>query len=138
MTLLERFANPDLIVQMEFSEKLLASTYVALLGIGITFLALILLWGVIEIQSRLVAGIDKKAEGVKVAPQAKAPVATGQKEAAAEPAEDFELVAVIAAALAAATGQPVNQIVVKNIRRIAGEQPAWKSAGINAQFFKRM
>ncbi len=132
MTLLERFADPDLIVQMEFSQKVLASTYVALLGMGITFLALILLWGVIEIQSRLVAGIDKKTEAVKVAPKAKAP------EVKAAVTEDLELVAVITAALAAATGQPMNQIVVKNIRRIAGEQPAWKSAGINAQFFKRM
>lgn len=137
MTLLERFANPDIIKAMPFGEKMLASGYVAILGMGITFLALIILWGTISVMSRTIAGIENRKTVVKVAPQAPAP-ATATVEPEETAFDDMELVAVITAAIAAATDRPASRIVVRDIRRAGGEQPAWRQAGIQRQVSKRM
>lgn len=134
MSLLERFADPGLIGAMSFGEKMLASVYVAMLGMGITFLALVLLWAAIAAMSRILASAEKRkaAPAVMVAPQA---AAVPQ----AEPAQDeSELVAVIAAAIAAATGRDIERIVVRDIRRVGEGQPIWRQAGIQRQVSKRM
>lgn len=136
MTLLERFADPSLITNMTTGEKMLASTYVTILGMGITFLALITLWIAITMLTRVIHGIEnkqKQAAVVKTQPQAAAPVVEIVEET-----DDLELVAVITAAIAAATNQPMNQIVVKNIRRVSGNIPTWQQMGINNQLAKRM
>lgn len=136
MTLLERFADPSLIINMTFGEKMLASTYVTILGMGITFLALIILWVAIALLTRVIHGIENKEKQVKVVktqPQTAAPVVEIVEET-----DDLELVAVITAAIAAATNQPMNQIIVKNIRRVGGNIPTWQQMGINNQLAKRM
>jgi sodium pump decarboxylase gamma subunit len=139
MTLLERFADPSIIHSMSFGEKMMASGYVAILGMGITFIALVILWVAIAIMSRVIAGFENKKSEVKIV---KAPVKADPNPALAEvhvsEADDLELVAVLTAAIAAATQQPINQIFVRNIRRVEGNLPAWQRAGISKQVAKRM
>lgn len=136
MTLLEKFADPTLIKTLPFGEKMLASFYVAILGMGVTFLALVILWGVIALLGKFVAGFEKKEKNIKIvkeAPKAKKAVVQDVPEE-----DDFELIAVIAAAIAAATDQSVNQIFVKNIKRVEDNAATWKRAGIVSQMSNRM
>ncbi len=136
MTLLEKFADPTIIQTMPFGDKMMASFYVAILGMGVTFLALVILWGVITLLSTVVAGFEKKDKNIKVVKET-----TKAKEVVTEDipkGDDLELVAVIAAAIAAATNQPVSQIFVKNIRRTTDSATAWKKSGIASQMSSRM
>lgn len=139
MTLLERFADPTIIQSMSFGEKMMASVYVAVLGMGITFIALVILWGAIAIMSRVIAGFENKKTEVKVVKEQpvvdSSPVEASVQESASD---EKELVAVITAAIAAITEQPANQIFVRNIRRVEGNLPAWQRAGIAKQVAKRM
>ncbi len=135
MTLLERFADPSIIHSMSFGEKMMASTYVAVLGMGITFMALVTLWGAIAIMSRVIAGFENKKSEVKVVGE---PVIAAAVQVQENEADDLELVAVITAAIAVASEQPLNQIFIRNIRRVEGNLPAWQRAGIAKQVAKRM
>ena len=80
-------------------EKMIFGLTVALIGMGTVFFALVLLVGVIRVQSYLVALVERRK-----APKAAAAPAAG---AAAVPAgDDGEVTAVIAAAVAAYTRKP--------------------------------
>lgn len=126
-TLIERFANPDLIKAMPLGEKMLASLYVTLLGMAITFVALIILWVMIALMSRIL--------GTKPAPKAAAPKPAPVPKAAmpAEPAPaaeaDGQLIAVISAAIAASLETSIHNIVVTGIRRTDEQTPAWGRMG---------
>lgn len=140
MSLLERFADPGILETMSFGEKMLASTYVAILGMGITFLALVILWGAIAVMSRVIAGFeDKNKAALAVSKAAAAPAAAAPAPAVAAPeTDDMEVVAVITAAIAAMTQKPLSQIHVRSIRRLDHTLPAWQRAGIQKQVSKRM
>ncbi len=126
MTLIDRFANPDLIKTMPLGEKMLASLYVTLLGMAITFVALMLLWGMIALMSRILGTKPSKKETqVVVALQAETETAIDKKEGEIDEA----IVAVIAAAVAASMNTSVHNIVVRNIRRTQNAVPAWGNAG---------
>ncbi|MBN2259339.1 MAG: OadG family protein [Clostridiales bacterium] len=136
MTLLERFADPTIIHSMSFGDKMLASTYVTILGMGITFMALIILWGAIVILGKVVRGLEKKSAAIQIVKES--PKVQAVKSESAVEEDDYELVAVITAAIAAVTNQPINQIYVKNIRRVGDNLPVWQKAGIANQISKRM
>lgn len=125
LTLIERFANPDLIHSMSMGEKLLASTYVAILGMAITFIALIILWGCILIMSNMLNTKKPKKEAVQVAKSTPAP----QPAVVEEPQNNEELIAVITAAIAASLNTTTHNIIVKNILRVSDRSPAWNRAG---------
>ena len=138
MSLLERFADPGIIDTMSFGEKMLASSYVAILGMGITFLALVILWVAIAVMSRVIAGFENKNKAALTVAQAPAPSPVSEPVKADAEADDLELVAVITAAIAAVTQQPLSRIQVRSIRRTDPTQPAWQRAGIQRQVSKRM
>lgn len=126
LSLLERFANPDLIQNMSLGEKFLASGIVALLGMAITFVVLMIIWGLIIIMTKFVSGSQPKKEAVKIVK----PAALAPQPAATETAEDSEeLIAVITAAVAASLNTATHNIVVKNIVRMPDVTPAWGRAG---------
>lgn len=126
-TLIERFANPDLIKAMPLGEKMLASLYVTLLGMAITFVALIILWGMIALMSRL---LGTKPAPKQAAPKA-APAPKAEMPAAPAPAAeaDGQLIAVISAAIAASLETSIHNIVVTGIRRTDEQTPAWGRMG---------
>lgn len=132
MGILDRFANPEMLEQMTFGEKLMASSYVALLGMIVTFVALMIIWGLILTMTKLVGEAQqKKAVQITKVPTPKVIV-----EEAKENQE--ELIAVITAAVAASMNTSTHNIVVRNIVRIPDTTPAWGVAGRAEQMSRMM
>ena len=127
MTLMEIFSNPDVMHTLSFGEKMLASTITMIMGLGITFTVLILIWVFIAIMGKAL-GTGKKPEP---APAAAAPApAPAETKAPVEEASDDSLVAVIAAAIAAYQGANANNLVVKKITRLSGDNTPWGVSGL--------
>lgn len=139
--LMERFSDPALFVGLTTGEKAAAGLITTLMGMGTTFVILILLWGVIAFTSKLIRGADDKASAAALAksaaPQVKESGAAIAVIPAAETAQAVEstessqeLIAVIMAAIAAAEGpEVVNRLRISKIQRISGLRPAWNQAG---------
>lgn len=138
MELISNFKDPVLIEQLTLGDKISASLFVTLLGMLITFTALIVLWGLTAMYSKMVRNAEdkKKANSVvevkPAAPAAAAPAAVVPEE------DDEELVAVISAAIAAAMGTTMHNIVVRNIVRVSDSTPAWGQSGRMEQMNSRM
>lgn len=138
MELISNFKDPVLIEQLTLGDKISASLFVTLLGMLITFTALIVLWGLTAMYSKMVRNAEdkKKANSVvevkSAAPAAVAPAAVVPEE------DDEELVAVISAAIAAAMGTTMHNIVVRNIVRVSDSTPAWGQSGRMEQMNSRM
>jgi sodium pump decarboxylase gamma subunit len=126
MSLMEIFSNPDTMHSLTFGEKMLASTITMIMGLGITFTVLILIWVFIAIMGKAL-GTGKKPEP---APAAAAPAPVETKAAPVEEASDDSLVAVIAAAIAAYQGANANNLVVKKITRLSGDNTPWGVSGL--------
>jgi sodium pump decarboxylase gamma subunit len=128
MQLLENFKHADTFAQMTLGERLGATMYVILLGMGITFVALVLIWGMTALLSRFVQNIEKKSQPA-VMPAPKAP-ASAPAPAVAEAVEDpGELIAVISAAIAASMQTSMHNIVVTRISRTGDDTPVWGQKG---------
>ena len=52
MGLMEQFANPDMMHSLSVGDKLVGAGITTLMGMGITFIVLILLWGCIAIMTK--------------------------------------------------------------------------------------
>ena len=127
MTLMEIFSNPDVMHTLTFGQKMLASTITMIMGLGITFTVLILIWIFISLMGKAL-GTNKKPAAAP-APAAAAP-APAETKAPVEEASDDSLVAVIAAAIAAYQGANANNLVVKKITRLSGENTPWGVSGL--------
>ncbi len=135
MSILERLADPMEIANMTMDERLLATLYVAILGMGITFLVLIFLQYCIKFMSLLLnAGVQKSAVGVK---EANVSLERPVPEDWVQEADEEELVAVIAAAAAAFMGCSTDRIIVRNVRRLQEGAPNWAKAGLMEQMRMR-
>lgn len=126
MSLMEQFANPDTIHSLSMSEKLAGAGITTLMGMGITFVVLILLWGCIAIMTKFTYRPNK---GEKVPQTTDTAAAPSAAETVTEAAADEALIAVISAAIAAYEGGSANNLVVRKICRISGETTAWADAG---------
>ncbi|MBS7527229.1 OadG family protein [Fusibacter paucivorans] len=129
MQLLENFKHADTFVQMTLGERLAATMYVILLGMGITFTALVLIWAMTALLSKVVQSIEKKSQpAVMPAPKA---AASTPAPAVVETAEEDpgELIAVISAAIAASMQTSMHNIVVTSIRRTGDGTPVWGQKG---------
>jgi len=133
MSALENFKHAETFANMALSEKLEATGYVILLGMGITFIALIGIWAVTALMSKTIQSIEKKSEitkvngniaNVKVSEAANMPVISQ-----VDKTDDLELVAVITAAVAAAMNTSVANIHVSSIKRNSNNTPTWGIAG---------
>lgn len=136
MSLMQQFANPETFEALSMGERLTGATVTMCMGLGITFTVLCLLWIFIAIMGKCINAADNKAKAKEAAPApapAAAPAAAAPVAAAVEaPAEadNAELVAVIAAAIAAMEGKPVCDLVVRSITRTPGSTTSWSNAGI--------
>ena len=128
MSLMEIFSNPDLMHSLTFGQKMQASLITMIMGLGITFTVLILIWIFIAIMGRILGATTKKPAAAAAPAAAPAPVET--KAAPVEEASDDSLVAVIAAAIAAYQGANANNLVVKKITRLSGENTPWGISGL--------
>ena len=127
MTLMEIFSNPDVMHTLTFGQKMLASTITMIMGLGITFTVLILIWVFIAIMGKALGTGKNPAAAAAAAAPAPAPVET---KAPVEEASDDSLVAVIAAAIAAYQGANANNLVVKKITRLSGDNTPWGVSGL--------
>lgn len=131
--LLAQLANPETVKTLSFADKMLASLVVTFLGMGITFIALIILQVVIGLLARFTAQ-PKRQPAPEPAPPAPSALPAVSTSISAD--DDDELVAVISAVLAMYPTSATGDIVIRNIRKI-GSVPAWGKAGIVDQMNSR-
>lgn len=128
MGLMDKFADPALIDTLSFGEKMAGSAVTMLMGMGITFVVLCLLWGFVAIMGKAMGAVSKgdkasaKTEAAATPSGAAAPIVTAK-------ADDEIIAAVIAAAIAAYQGNGgTGSLVVRKISRISGETTLWTNA----------
>ena len=133
MHVLENFKHADTFVQMSMSDKLIATGYVIVLGMGITFVALVLIWWITVLMSKTIQKFEAKTHLTEVKSQSSKvtvsqPIPTLETLAVED---ESELVAVITAAIAFSLSTSVQSIRVTNIRRIVDATPTWGKSGRN-------
>lgn len=112
-------------VDYSFGEKMGKAGLNTLLGMGTVFIILIMISLLISLFGFIPKIMDKsKKQAPEVATQA--PVATAPVEEESELADDLELVAVIAAAIAASEGTSTDSFTVRSIRKINAKK--WQNA----------
>ena len=106
------------------------ASIVLVVGFGIVFLVLILLILILTLEGKIFTMLSKKkAPAKKAAPApAPAPVAAPAPAAAAAD-EDEEIAAVIAAVIAMYAAEGGNGLVVRSVRRVGMNTPAWSASG---------
>ncbi len=125
--LLAKFADPEVIQTLSIMDRLMAGLITTILGMGITFVALVVLQFVIGLMAKI--SQDKPAAIEQVDPQK--PVAIEQPEAAVKLKEkDEELVAAITTAIAMQLRTSVSKIVIRNIEKIEESTSTWQKTGI--------
>jgi sodium pump decarboxylase gamma subunit len=132
--LLAVFANPETMKALSFSDKLSAGLVTTVLGMGITFAALIILMFIISWMNK-VLGKSPAVPGQKNTPapaKVVAPAAVNTME------KDNELVAAITTALAMTLQTSTSNIVIRNIEKVEQSTPRWNRAGIIEQMNSRL
>lgn len=133
--LLARFADPEVMQSLSISDKLTAGLVTTILGMGITFAALIVL-------QFIISWMDKILNKTKTAPNESMPIGPTAQQQPADAVhthrDDNELVAVIAAVIALRLKTSVDNIVIKNIEKLDDRSPAWNRAGIIEQMNSRL
>jgi len=127
--LLAKFADPEVMKTLSLSDRLFAGLITTLLGMGITFVSLVILQIVMVLTAKFAAPAPTTPEE-KTLPGDE-PAVTGV-EAASE-IDDEELVAAVTTALAMQLKTSVSNIVIRNIERVEESASAWQRAGINEQ-----
>ena len=130
-TLLLQLADPQAIKNLSFLEKIAGGLVVSCLGMGITFLALIILQFIIGLLARFAAPASREPLPKTVAGSVAAVEVPDQQ------AEDEELVAIITAAIAMSLQPTGKEVIIRNIRRIKTPSLAWSRAGILDQMNNR-
>lgn len=120
--LLTKFVDPLVIKTLPLTQRLIAAFFITIMGMGITFLALIIL--------QIIIGAITKFSSHKEA-VVKDSGLHGQKKG-----NDAELneeeVAAITTALALQLGTSVDKIVIRNIEKTKGGS-SWQKAGLRDQ-----
>ncbi len=128
MGLMEKFADPSLFDSLGFGEKMLGSTVTMIMGMGITFCVLILLWAFVLLMGKFMSRAQKgdKASEKTVAAATPSEAAISQ---VAETSDQDVIAAVIAAAIAVyQENGGAGNLVVRKIRRVSGEITPWSNA----------
>lgn len=133
MEFFNTFLDPNTINSLSTSEKLLASIFVTLLGMGTTFIGLIVIQYLLGFMSKGVKAYEDNVEA-KSSPKEQ-PMATVSNEVVVPTVvveeDEEELIAILTAAVAVMMQKSTNQIVIRNVRQVNGSTLAWSSAGRN-------
>lgn len=116
-------ANSELILNMSIGEKLINSLMVTALGMGITFLVLIILFFVIKIMTFILAPKTEKISKVEK------DIIEEKESAILDDNSDDEIVAVLTAAIMAYTGGR-KKLIVRSFREIEPSLSQWTKLGI--------
>ncbi len=123
--LLAKFADPEMIKSLSMMDRLMAGLMTTILGMGITFIALVVLQFVIGLMAKL--STEKQVADPVIETQG---VITAEPSNTASSDEDEELVAAITTAIAVQLGTSVSKIAVRNIEKIEESSSTWQKAGI--------
>lgn len=130
--LLAKFANPELIQNLTVSEKLTAGLVTTVLGMGITFTALILLLFILTWMAKL---NTPKTVVAETGPAEKKTVVAEEPEPFVD---EQEIVAAITTSIAMTLQTSTSNIVIRNIERVDDSSPAWNRAGLVEQMNSRI
>jgi sodium pump decarboxylase gamma subunit len=133
--LLEIFKNPETINTLTINEKVLVSLYVTLLGMGITFVALIFLWFMTDLQTKIITTINRKPK-IKVVDSIVENKNITSENSYTE--DEDEIIAVITAAIASISQRSGKKLVIKNIVRESDHSPVWNREGLVSQINNRL
>ena len=125
MELLMKFANPEVMKTLSISERLTAGLITTLLGMGITFISLVILQVVIELMARLGS---PKTQDVEIADDEEHEVV---EDVMKNQVSDEEVVAAITTALALQLGTSVSNIIIRNIEKVDDSSSAWHKVGLS-------
>lgn len=130
MSLMELFSNPETIHSLSFGDKMAGSFITMLMGMGITFVVLIILWAFVAIMGKFMTLTTKGDKASKAETKAAATPSVAAP-AANTATTDGTLAAVIAAAIAAYQNDGgTGNLVVRKIKRLSGESTTWSNAAI--------
>ncbi len=123
--LLTKFADPETMRALTTTQRVVAGLITTALGMGITFISLVILQIIIVIMAKLTAENTVKKEKVK-------PLATTEEKGtdADKLLQDEEIVAAITTSLALQLKTSVSNIVIRNIEKVESSSPAWHKAGL--------
>lgn len=116
---------------LNFDPQMLSGAgIVFVVGFGIVFIVLILLILVLSLQAKAFASIGGRKKAPKAAPKA-APAPVPAPAPAPVPAaqEDEEEIAAVIAAVVAMYAESGNGLVVRQVRRVGANAPAWNLSG---------
>ena len=126
--LLATFSNPETIASLSASQRLIAGLVTTLLGMGITFVALIVLMIVTSLLDKIVGAEKAPAEAPHGTGAAVQDIVSNRREQ-----DDDEVVAAITSALAVMLETTETSFVVRKIRRVEDSSTSWSRAGIAEQ-----
>ena len=131
MGLMDKFADPELFTSLGMGENMAGSAVTMLMGMGITFCVLLLLWGFISVMGKAM-NTGKKSS--KAQPQAAAvtPAVAPAPAPAPKAESDDTLIAVLTAAVAAYEEDMSSRnscvpgnLTVRKIARDSGDMAPW-------------
>ena len=131
MGLMEKFSDPELITSLGFGEKMAGSAVTMLMGMGITFCVLLLLWGFISVMGK---AMNTGKKNSKAQPQAATvtPAVAPAPTPASKAESDDTLIAVLTAAVAAYEEDMSSRnscvpgnLTVRKIARDSGDMAPW-------------
>ena len=67
MGLMDKFSDPSLFDSLSFGDKMAGSAITMLMGMGITFVVLMLLWGVFALMGKCMSSTAKKGDKASAA-----------------------------------------------------------------------
>jgi sodium pump decarboxylase gamma subunit len=122
--LLSKFADPEVMKTLPIMERMIAGLITTALGMGITFISLIVLQFAIGLMARFTSVKVEKAEKEETSTVIEGVTATVDKD------KNEEIVAAITTALAIQLKTSVSNIVIRNIEKAEESSTAWHKAGI--------
>lgn len=133
--ILQIFSNKDTIDNLTFSEKMIGVGITLFLGMGLTFLVLIILKYMIEI---VISNVAKQKKNLKEEINLKSEAVEMENSSDNDSEErEEEIVAAISAAIILQLGEK-NRFVVKNIIRVLDETPTWSKIGLVNQMLDKL
>lgn len=131
MGLMEKFSDPELITSLGFGEKMAGSAVTMLMGIGITFCVLLLLWGFISVMGKAM-NTGKKNSKAQTQAATVTPAVAPAPAPAPKAESDDTLIAVLTAAVAAYEEDMSSRnscvpgnLTVRKIARDSGDMAPW-------------
>ena len=130
--LLAKFADPEIIQTLSLSDKLFAGLMATILGMGITFISLVVLQFAMVLMEKLLGRPAKQSvqKPFHSGPPAPSPEVTGT--------DDNELIAVISSVIALQLKTPVSNVVIRNIEKVEDSSSAWNKTGRLEQMNSRL